>query len=152
MPKHPETTWILVCDGARGRIFANYGPGTGLTVVTAAEHPESHGHTRDLGADRPGRSFDSSGSGGRHAMEPPVDWHQFEKTKFAKEMAAVIDKAAVAAQFDWLVVVAPPHVLGDLRKTLHSRSKAFLKGELDKDLTHLDGDALAAHLTDWVSA
>ena len=64
----------------------------------------------------------------------------------------MIDKAAAAEQFDRLVVVAPPHVLGDLRKALHKKSDALLAGELHKDLTHLDGDALAAHLTDWVAA
>ncbi len=150
MPKPPPTTWILVCDGARGRVFAHRGPGTGLAAVAAAEHPETHGHTRDLGTDRPGRSFDSAGSG-RHAMEPPVDWHRFEKTKFAKEMATLVETAAAARRFDRLVVVAPPQVLGDLRKALGPHARKRLAGELDKDLTHLEGAALRAHLSDWVS-
>lgn len=144
-----KTTWVLVCDGAKARIFANTGPGTGLALVTGAEHPESRLHTRDIGTDQPGRSFDSSGQG-RHAMEPPVDWHRFEKTRFAGEMAAIIDGAAKADRFDRLVVTAPPQVLGDLRKALGKHARDRVVGELDKDLTHLEPNALAPHLRDWV--
>jgi len=147
--RHPKT-WFLVCDGARGRIYAHEGAGSGLSVVSSAEHPESHTRTRDLGSDRPGRSFDSTATGGRHAMAPRADWHDFEKTRFAGEMAAVIDKAAADKSFDRLVVVAPPRVLGDLRQAFTAQTKALVAGELDKDLTQFEGAELAAHLGEWI--
>lgn len=150
MTKRHPTTWILVCDGARGRIYSHEGPGSGLTVVSSAEHPETHGHTRDLGTDRPGRTADSTGSGSRHALSPRTDWHNFEKTRFAGEMAGVVEKAAAAKAFDRLVVVAPPKVLGDLRKALGAHAQALLAGELDKDLTQIEGAELIGHLGAWI--
>lgn len=147
--RHP-TTWILVCDGARARVWANRGSGTGLTAVSAAENPGAHSPTRDLGTDKPGRSQDSSGLGGRHAVAPPVDWHRFEKEKFAREMAAVVNKAALAGEFDRLVIAAPPHTLGDLRKALDAHAAAKVTGEINKDLTQLGAHDLAAHLGDLV--
>lgn len=150
MTKRHPTTWILVCDGARGRVYSHEGPGSGLIVVSSAEHPETHGYTRDLGSDRPGRTFDSTETGGRHALSPRADWHNFEKTRFAAQMAAVVEKAAAAKSFDRLVVVAPPRVLGDLRQALGTHSQALLAGELDKDLTHFEGAELIGHLGQWV--
>ena len=150
MTQAHKTTWILVCDGARGRIFTQPRPLEPLSVVSAAEHPESRGHTRDLGSDKPGRSHDSSHSGARHSMAPRVDWHNFEKTLFAQEMAAILEKAAEAKAFDQLILVAPPRVLGDLRPALGRHAAALLAGDLDKDLTHLDGPEIAGHLGAWL--
>lgn len=150
MTQAHKTTWILVCDGARGRIFTQPRPLEPLSVVSSAEHPESHGHTRDLGSDKPGRTQDSSHSGARHSMAPRVDWHAFEKTRFAQEMAAVVEKAATAKAFDQLILVAPPRVLGDLRQALGSQAAALLAGDLDKDLTNLDGPEIAGHLGAWL--
>ena len=83
-------------------------------------------------------------------MAPRADWHDFEKTRFAGEMAAVIEKAAADKSFDRLVVVAPPRVLGNLRQAFAAQTKALVAGELDKDLTQFEGAELAAHLGEWI--
>lgn len=150
MAKRHLITWFLVCDGARGRLLAHSGSEIALSVVVAADHPQSHGHTRDLGTDRPGRSFDSTGTGVRHAMAPRTDWHIFEKARFAAEMAAIAEKAASEGRFDRLVVVAPPRVLGDLREAMGAHAKAKLAGEVLKDLTHLNETELAREFADWI--
>ncbi len=144
-----ETTWILVCDGARGRILVNRGRGTGLSEIERAESRDAREPTRELGSDRPGRSFDSVG-GSRHAMASPVDWHRFEKTQFAKEMAAIVNHAALANGFDRLVIAAPPRVLGDLRRALRPQAMKKLGGEIGKDLTQVAIHDLGSHLGDLV--
>lgn len=35
----PTTTWILIADGARGRLFANRGPGKGLELLDEFSMP-----------------------------------------------------------------------------------------------------------------
>ena len=144
------TTWILVCDGARGKVLVNEGKGTGLTEIEHAEHEESREMTRELGADRPGRSYDSVG-GGRHSMVNPADWHQFEKTQFAKEMAAIVNAAALENQFDRLIVAAPPKVLGDLRKAFNAQVGQKIGGEIGKDLTQVPVHDLGQHFEGLVN-
>ena len=141
------TTWVLVCDGARGRILVNRGKGTGLSEIESASSTEAREPTRNLGADKPGRSFNAVG-GGRHAMASPTDWHQFEKTQFAREMAAIINQAALANDFDRLVIAAPPRVLGDLRQALRPQAAKKITSEIGKDLTRIAVHYLGPHLED----
>jgi len=134
IPGKKITTWILIADGARARILCFEGPGKGLTPALDREFATSHAPTREIGEDRPGRTFESA-DGARHAMEPRVDWHRFEKHLFAKNMAEVLEKAAVRDAFDRLVLVAPPQALGDLRAALGRHARERITGEINKDLT-----------------
>ncbi len=131
-----QTTWILIADGARAHIVANQGPGKGLQPVPAQDYTGINVATRELGTDKPGRTFDRAG-GGRHSMENRVDWHRFEKQKFAQSMAKVLDKAAGKGAFDRLILVAPPETLGELRSSLGKLASGCVIAELAKDLTNL---------------
>ena len=139
-------TYILVADGARARLYANHGVGKGLQPVSGATHrADLHHHDRDILADRPGRTFNSVGQG-RSAMEPQTEWHRFEKHKFAREMAKVLDAAAANKAFDRLILVAPPATLGDLRTELADATRKMVTAELPKDLTRHAEQELPQHL------
>lgn len=139
-------TWILVADGSRARILKNEGPGKGVQPAMDGEFRHELPKTRELGADRPGRNQEPFTGAGRHAMDNPVDWHRFEKEKFAREMAKVLDRANNAGAFDRLVLVAPPKTLGDLRAALAPATRKKVIGEIDKDLTQLTPGELPDHL------
>lgn len=79
-------------------------------------------------------------------MEPRVDWHQFEKSRFAKSMAAILNKGRADGDFDELVLVAPPRTMGDLRAALDKPTRASVSAELTKDLTAEHPDQLAKRL------
>ncbi|MCG8354447.1 MAG: host attachment protein [Kiloniellales bacterium] len=145
----PIVTWILIADGARAQVLANRGPGKGLVETPLPDLKTTVPPTRELGSDRPGRVHDRKGLG-RHAMAPRVDWHEFEKARFAGEVAAALNKAAQGQAFDRLVLVAPPRTLGSLRAELGKTARARITGELAKDLTHEPRDRLAKHLADLV--
>jgi protein required for attachment to host cells len=130
-----RTTWVVVADGARAFIVANRGPGTGLSPVPGTAREQEIPKTTDLGSDKPGRSFNSDQSGTRHSMEPRVDWHQYEKQKFAHGIAKLLDDARMRRAFDHLVLVAPPETLGELRAKLDKQTQAVISGEVPKDLT-----------------
>jgi protein required for attachment to host cells len=139
-------TYILVADGARARLYVNHGVGKGLQPVSGATHKaDLHHHDRDILADKPGRAYNSVGEG-RSAMEPQTEWHRFEKHKFAREMAKVLDAAAAGKAFDRLVLVAPPATLGDLRTELSDVTRKMVTAELPKDLTRHAEQELPAHL------
>jgi protein required for attachment to host cells len=140
-------TWIVVADGARARFLVNEGPGKGLREALPEESGAPPPPTRDLGTDRPGRVFESADSS-RHAMEPRVDWHRFEKQRFARSVAQVIDRGATERAFDRLVLIAPPRTLGDLRAVLGHASREAVHGEVAKDLTKVPVHDLPGHLED----
>ena len=106
-PVKPVKTRILIADGARARVLLNRGPGKGLEATALTDLAAEHEPTRELGSDRPGRVHDRMGPG-RHAMAPRVDWHEFEKTRFAREVATALNRAAGGQAFDRLILVAPP--------------------------------------------
>lgn len=147
MPTPKIVTWILVADGARAHIVAHQGPGKGLEAVLSLENANSRTATRDLGADRPGRVHESADSA-RHSMAPRVDWHSYEKHLFAKSMAKRLDQAALEKKFDRLILVAPPHTLGELRAALHKQTREKVSAELNKDLTNMSVQDLSAPLSE----
>jgi protein required for attachment to host cells len=129
-------TWVVVADGARARLLVNEGPGKGLDELPDGEMAAEHAPSRDIQADRPGRTFDSTGEG-RHAKEPPTDPHRDAKRRFAREVAGRLDAARKRGDFDRVVLIAPPQALGDLRACLSKGVQAKVSAELAKDLTHL---------------
>lgn len=141
----PIRTWVLIADAARARVFESTGKGTGLTLVQDmtldAELLPSH----ELGTDRPGRSFDSVGSG-RHAMESPSDLHREQKRQFARRVAEAIEERQTTRRFDSLVLVAPPVTMGDLRAALPDKVKGVVAAEVVADLTRTPVSELPAHL------
>lgn len=141
-------TWILVADGARARIVENNGSGKGLEPALGYDFAVNHSPARDKGTDRPGR--DHGGGASRHAVESKVNWHNFEKHRFAGDMADFLEKADHDRVFDALVVVAPPEIMGALRKKMNSNVKGKVTAELGKDLTHLNLQDLGEHLKDII--
>jgi len=135
-PKRPRT-WVVVADGARARFFV---PSEDASKFVAARQadlvaPDSHGHSRDLKSDKPGRSYASSRSGVRHAIEPAHDPHKLEKHRFSAVLTEVLDGACGRREFDQLVLVAPRRSLGELRSLLTPRVQRCISREVAKDLT-----------------
>ncbi|MBW8911285.1 MAG: host attachment protein, partial [Sphingomonas sp.] len=64
-----------------------------------------------------------------------TDFHQLEEDRFAEEIAEMLRKRALSNDFETLIIAAPPHTLGELRKHYHKEVKERLAGEIDKDLT-----------------
>lgn len=141
----PVKTWILVADGARARIYLNDGPGHGIKEISQHASQQAMKPSRDIDADRPGRTFNSAGEG-RHAMEPPTDAKRHAKQEFAAELADTLKAALNAHKFDRLVVVAAPMTLGDLRKQFDKTVLNKVHGEIPKDLTSCDKDEITEQL------
>jgi protein required for attachment to host cells len=141
----PTTTWILIADGARARIFANLGPGKGIAPVEGGVLKGDHAPSRDLASDRPGRTFESADVM-RHAIDPAQDPHRELKRAFAGRIASLIEERLAENAFDRLVLVAPPVTLGDLRSALSKSVKERVSAELDNDLTNTPIEELPKHL------
>ncbi len=146
---HKKRTWFVIADGSHARVLLRTAPNAALEPALAEEmfDPVEHSFARDLGDDRPGRSFDSPGGGGaRHAMEPRSDPHVLRKQAFARHVAAVINGAAERNEFDALVLVAPPKTLGEIRAALGEPAKRRVVAESPKELIKTPQAELAGHL------
>ena len=126
--------WILVGDGSKAWLLRNAGDAEQLRLESMEVIEQDNPPTREQGTDRPGRRADQ-GVQQRSAMEE-TDRHRLEEQRFAGRIAEALYKAAHAGAFERLILVAPPKVLGDLRKVLHDEVKQRLAGTLDKTLTN----------------
>lgn len=142
MKRHPST-WVLIADGARARVVAYHGPGNPLTEVAAHDYAGDHSATHDILSDSGGRSQQSVGPG-RSKIEPHSDPHRMLKSRFADELAAMLEREI--ATYDRLVIVAAPITLGDLRQAISAHVKAKVIGEIAEDLTKMPNDKVATHL------
>lgn len=140
-------TWYVVADGGRARIVQKRDGqetfGTRQEFVSA----DIHRHTHELGTERPGRARES-GASARHAVQPRQDLHRADKQNFVHEIAAALNQASARDEFDCLVLVAPPHPLGDLYQVLDAPTQRKITAQLQKDLTNIPDADLANHLAD----
>jgi protein required for attachment to host cells len=134
----PVRTLIAVADGQHARFFLHEGIGHGLKLAVDAEMATELPRNRDIVTDREGRAATPLGTKGRHTLAYTVDYHQFEKARFAHDVAEYIDAMRTKIGFDRLVLVAPPKTLGNLRESLTKPTRDLVYGELHKDLVHHD--------------
>jgi protein required for attachment to host cells len=96
---------------------------------------------RDLETDRPGRGF-NRGTPGRHAMDGERSTKQHEIEQFAREVARTLDEARVRREFERLVIVAGPKMLGLIRESLPPPCRSVVAAEVVKDLVHHESEAI----------
>jgi protein required for attachment to host cells len=141
-------TWFVLADGSRARFLTKRPEISGYDVVAEYESAEAHIPSHELGADHPGRTHESMGAS-RHAIAPRQDMHKARKTAFARDVAAHLNDANRQGLFDFLVVFAAPHTLGELRVALDAETQKRIKGEVAKDLTKLPLVELPLHLAEF---
>jgi protein required for attachment to host cells len=145
----PLTLWIAVTDGEHAR-FVQPDTNNTLRTVGALDSASAHLRSRDIGADRPGRSFES-GASAHHAIGPRHDPHALETQKFVRLVGEQISAASGRGEFDELLLVAPPRALNELREALDAATQAKLVGRLEKDLVKTPDHELWPHVREWVS-
>jgi protein required for attachment to host cells len=142
---------IVVADERQANFFDATQPNLPLTARGSLQNEKAGLKDTDLETDRAGRRFGGS-SGVTHGSGPVQGHHhgvdgersteKHELTLFAKAVAERIDADRVAHQFDKLVIVAPPKMLGLLRQSLPTTSQSLLAGEVSKDILHQGPDAI----------
>ena len=96
---------------------------------------------RDLESDREGRRFGGT-DGHHHGVDGERSTEQHELTLFAKEVGRRIDASRIKHEFDKLILVAPPKMLGLLRQSLPQPSQTLLAAEVAKDVVHQGPNAI----------
>ncbi|GAC1331736.1 MAG: host attachment family protein [Beijerinckiaceae bacterium] len=129
--KHGD--WVLVGDGRKALLLRNEGDPDLLNLRRVEVREDDNPPSREQGTDKPGRT--SMPIGPRSSVEP-TDWHAIEEERFACSVAERLNRAAEEGQFEHIVIVAPPKVLGELRPEFSKKTQGMIRAEIDKDLTH----------------
>ncbi|MEZ5783672.1 MAG: host attachment family protein [Rhizobiaceae bacterium] len=125
--------WVIVADGEKALFLKNEGDATYPNLNVVRELHEENPPSREQGTDQPGRMSDGPSSH-RSAVEE-VDWHRIAKERFADEISERLYKMAHRGDFEEIVLIAPPLVLGEMRKKLHKEVESKVIGEVAKTLT-----------------
>lgn len=126
--------WVVVADGEKALFLRNEGDAEYPHLQVFREMHDDNPPTSQQGTDRPGR-FNDGPNVHRSAVDE-TDWHRIEKERFAKEIAGRLYRMAHRGDYQRLVIVAPPLVLGEMRKELHKEVLERLVGEVPKTLTN----------------
>lgn len=129
-----RTPLILVADAGRASMLQARADAPGYDEVGHFENPDAHRKDHELGADRPGRVFDSH-TGRASAIEPHEGPRAAARREFAAVLAAALDRAATADQP--VALVAPARFLALLRAALPAGLAARVAVAEDADLTRL---------------
>lgn len=140
-------TWILIADGGKARVLVSEGRGSKLV-----EHDKMNLLAEELPHAAPGTQaptrVQESASTERHAIEPRMTPKRQIENDFAREVADRLDREL--ANYDRLVIVAAPKMLGDLREFISSAVSKKLETTIAKDLTNTPNNDIADHLKDEV--
>jgi protein required for attachment to host cells len=137
------TTWILVADGARARLFSSEPRDTALVELECFANPD--GDIRHTTTHRPPTVNESVGPA-RHSIEPHTTLREKATDRFAKSLSDVLERGRLDHRFERLVLVAPARFLGALHENLHKPLHDCVSGEVRKDLTSLAPDELRSRI------
>lgn len=133
------TTYIVVADAARARIFTR--DGRELSEHEDLYNPEGRLHEGDLVTDNRSDVHESSVTNFRSSPEEGAS-RDHEVEFFAKQVVEHLHKARTDNRMDKLVLVASPRFLGRLRDNLDAATRELIIGTLDKELTKASRDEI----------
>ena len=121
------TTWIVAADASRARILQVLDRDQRLQEIDALLNPGGRMQDRELTTDaHPRRNLSTR-------EEPSAVEHSVEL--FSKRLGDYLEKARTDHRYDRLYLVAPPKVLGLMRKELGKEVEKLVADELPKDLS-----------------
>lgn len=127
-----QGTWVIIADGEKALVMENItdAQDPNLVVVSVEEQDSVTAKPTD----RAGRRSDI-GPNQKSAVEEDT-WRAHAKSLFVQDVANLLNRKGLKGAYKRLVLVASPHVLGLLRRRLHSKVLAKVVAEVDKTLTN----------------
>ncbi len=142
------TTWILIADAARARLFSREDAQPMLREIADFVCPEARAKGGAFSSDRRASVSVAHGRLGHagHTIEPRTDERDKAAAAFAQDLAEALARGRTERRWDALVLAASPRFLGTLRATLEPSLRGLVVHEIDRDLTAADTDEILAHL------
>lgn len=143
--KDMTTTWVLVADSARARLFSKPKGEPGLTEIRSFVNPDARSPASADATSAPPTVHERMGPA-RHSIEPHTSVEQKRRDEFARLIAQALGQGRVEGAFANLVLVAAPRMLGTLRESLDSNVRDCVSAEIAKDYTSLRAEEILGHL------
>jgi len=126
--------WIVVADREKAHVYRK----TPKKIEQIAHAQGGHAKSRP----------DEEGAGGVvfHGYDTHSEKKNHEDSAFIQKFAEWLDVATKEGVFDRLVLVAPPHTLGDIRACLSKPVQDRIVTEVNKDLVKLSDKEIEEHL------
>jgi protein required for attachment to host cells len=140
----PHNALVAVIDGTCMLFLRNIGHDRRIELETETHNHRADRKDKEIKSDAPGTMAQSAGNA-RPAMQE-TDFHQQGEDLYAAEAADQLRMRALAGDFDALVIIAPPKMLGELRKQLHPEVERRIVMELAKEMTNRPIPDIAAML------
>ncbi len=134
MKRLKNDTLVVVTDSEKALFLRNLTDHQSPNLEVTDQDEQDNPSDIEQSANRPGRMKDN-GPGQLSAYDD-TDWHELAKENFAKDLADKLYGEAHKGQFDRLVIVASPQVLGVLRKEMHKEVLDKLVMDIPKTLTN----------------
>lgn len=151
-----SSTWVLVADSTRARLFEVAPANKALSELACYTNPDGRAPGRKAATDRLPRVNESVGSV-RHAIEPHTSLREKSTDHFAHALGETLERGRLEHSYDRLVLVAPDRFLGALRGNFSKDLSDCVVGEIRLNLTalplhelhsRLPGDLLARGLAE----
>ena len=147
-----NNTWVLVANAGEAHLFNL--TKSELEPLKNFSHNESRMKGEELASDRPGASQSDVNREGHGSYAEPTDPKEYEKDRFARELADTLNKARSENQFNELVIVASPHFHGLINKHLDDETSQKVSHHIEKDYTQVQDsdmlDTLLPHLRPYL--
>lgn len=130
------THWIVVADASRARLFGSDLLLEEFDWLETLDNPSVRARDKDVLSDGPGKVHTGGGSNAT-AYSHHGDRKEHDADTFAREIAQVLHDSRVATHFERLILVAPPHFLGQLRRHLDPPTRRAVVAEIGKDYNHV---------------
>jgi protein required for attachment to host cells len=138
-----KTVWVIAADASRARVLQVASPHK-LAEVASLDNPAGRMQERELTTDAQPRFRGSAGPGSDPEATSAVE-HATQM--FAKRIGEYLEKARTDHRYDELVVIAPPQLLGVLRKEYGKEVGKLVADELPKDLSMLSRHELEGYFS-----
>lgn len=138
-------TWVVVADSSRARFFTLVSRVEPLQEMEGMLHAEGRMRDQEEVSDRQGGLAGGHGEGG-HAFEAPTDIKHHEAEVFAKQIANKLEHGRVNHEYDKLILVAAPAILGVLRQALNDHVVNLIASSLDKNLVAENEAVIREHV------
>jgi protein required for attachment to host cells len=136
--------WIIVSDARKALLLENEGDELFPNLKTREVREHEEAPNRVLNPDKPGRVHQSAASF-RSSVEPS-DRHEEADRNFVAGLTERLHELVASGTTKGLIIVAPAHTLGLIRKSSSPAVRSAVRAEVDRDLTHLPVYEIEKHL------
>lgn len=140
-----QTTWIVVADSSRARIFELLEQESQLHEIEDMVNPAGRSQSHELGSDESGRFYGKAGTQG-NTSDPAVFPAEHQNQLFAHSVAQRLEQARNEHCYSQLSLLAAPQFLGLLRANLSKEAQQMVCQELAKDVSGMNSPQLEAYL------